>query len=362
MGSPKALIAMSGGVDSSVAALLTQQAGLECIGAMMRLYDNDTIGEKSKTCCSLDDAEDARSVARRLGMPFYVFNFQKEFEEKVISKFICSYEQGLTPNPCIDCNRYLKFDKFLHRARELGCEYVVTGHYAQIRQDPQTGRYLLCRAADRSKDQTYVLYSLNQEQLAHVRLPLGSLTKAEARQIAEEFGFINAKKRDSQDICFVPDGDYVGFMKRFTGKSYASGDFLDQNGRIVGHHSGAVCYTLGQRKGLGLAMGAPVYVCAKDMANNTVTVGPNEALFSRALRANDWNWFPFPVLTEPMPVTAKARYSQIEQPAVVYPEEDGFARVVFDNPQRALTPGQAVVLYDGDMVVGGGTITEILSE
>ena len=358
----KALIAMSGGVDSSVAALLTLQAGFDCMGAMMRLYDNETIGDDSKTCCSLDDAEDARSVARKMGMPFYVFNFKREFDEKVISKFIQSYEQGLTPNPCIECNRHLKFDLFLRRARELGCDYVVTGHYAQIRQDPDTGRYLLCRAADRSKDQTYVLYSLTQEQLSHVLLPLGALTKAEARAIAQENGFINARKRDSQDICFVPDGDYVGFMKRYTGKTYPAGDFLDRDGKVVGKHCGAVCYTLGQRKGLGLAMGAPVYVCAKDMAKNTVTVGPNEALFSRSLRANDWNWFPFPALTGPLRVTAKARYSQIEQPATVYPEDNGFARVVFDQPQRALTPGQAVVLYDGDTVVGGGTITEVIGE
>ena len=357
----KALIAMSGGVDSSVAAYLTQQAGYQCTGATMRLFDNSILGQdQESTCCSLDDVEDARSVARRLGFPFYVFNFKDDFEEKVIRKFIHCYECGATPNPCIDCNRYLKFDHLLRRGRELDCDRVVTGHYARIRFDESTGRYLLYKAADLSKDQSYVLYSLSQEQLAHTRFPLGEMTKAEARAIAEAQGFINARKHDSQDICFVPDGDYVAFMERYTGKKYTPGDYLDLQGNVVGRHKGAVSYTLGQRKGLNLAMGTPVYVCAKDMEKNTVTVGPNEALFSTTLRANDWNWFPFPALSEPIRVSAKARYNQQPQPATVFPEEDGFARVVFDQPQRALTPGQAVVLYDGDMVVGGGTITEVL--
>ncbi len=357
----KALIAMSGGVDSSVAAFLTQQAGFDCIGVTMRLYDNaPDDGCDSNTCCSLEDVEDARSVARRLGMPFYAFNFKADFREKVIEKFVRCYECGLTPNPCIDCNRHLKFDHLLRRGMELGCDCVVTGHYAQIRRDEDSGRYILYQAADRSKDQSYVLYSLTQEQLAHTRFPLGSLSKSDARKIAQEQGFINARKHDSQDICFVPDGDYVAFMQRHTGKEYPGGDFLDLDGKVVGRHDGAVRYTLGQRKGLGLAMGAPVYVCAKDMEKNTVTVGPNEALFSTSLLAEDWNWFPFGELQEPLRVTAKARYNQPPQPATVYPEADGIARVVFDEPQRALTPGQAVVLYDGDMVVGGGTITKIL--
>ena len=357
----KALVAMSGGVDSSVAAFLTQQAGFDCIGVTMRLYDNmpDECCD-SNTCCSLEDVEDARSVARRLGMPFYAFNFKADFREKVIEKFIHCYECGLTPNPCIECNRHLKFDHLLRRGVELGCDYVVTGHYAQIKQDEQTGRYILYKAADASKDQSYVLYCLTQEQLAHTRFPLGGLTKSEARAIAEAQGFINARKHDSQDICFVPDGDYAAFMERYTGKDYPAGNFLDLNGNVVGQHQGAIRYTLGQRKGLGLAMGAPVYVCAKDMAQNTVTVGPNEALFATTLLANDWNWFPFPALTQPLRVSAKARYNQPPQPATVYPEADGTARVVFDAPQRALTPGQAVVLYDGDMVVGGGTITTVL--
>ena len=353
----KALIAMSGGVDSSVSAFLTLQKGLECIGATMRLYDKK---DAESSCCSLDDVEDARSVAHRLGMPYYVFNFTDAFDEKVIQKFIRCYECGLTPNPCIDCNRFLKFEQLLQRAQVLGCDFIVTGHYARICQDPDSGRYLLKKAVDTPKDQTYFLYSLTQEQLKHTLFPLGELTKAEVRQIAQDQGFINARKRDSQDICFVPDGDYLRFLEHYTGKQYPKGDFLDLQGNTVGQHNGAVGYTFGQRKGLGIALGEPVYVCAKDMAANTVTVGPNEALFATTLEAQDWQWFPFPELTEPLRVTAKARSRHIPQSATVYPADNGFARVVFDTPQRAVTPGQTVVLYQGDMVIGGGTITEVL--
>ena len=353
----KALIGMSGGVDSSVAALRMLQSGYECIGATMRLFDS---ADQESTCCSLEDVEDARAVARRMGIPHYVFNFKEEFDRQVMAKFVRCYEAGLTPNPCIDCNRHLKFDKLLHRARELGCDYVASGHYAQIRQDPQTGRYLLYKAADSAKDQTYFLACLSQEQLAHIQFPLGGLTKQQVRQIAEENGFVNARKHDSQDICFVPDGDYVAFLERYTGKHYAPGDYLDLQGQVVGQHRGAVAYTIGQRKGLGIALGQPVYVCGKDMEKNTVTVGPSQALFSNALRGNGWQWYPFETLTAPMAVTVKTRHSQKSQPGTAYPEENGFARVEFDTPQRAVTPGQAVVLYQGDLVVGGGTITQAL--
>ena len=357
MAQQKALIAMSGGVDSSVAAYLTQQAGYLCTGATMRLVDNALLGrEQESSCCSLDDAEDARSVAYRLGMRFHVLNAADQFRQQVVDRFVQSYEHGLTPNPCIECNRHLKFEHLLEKALLLGNDYIVTGHYAQIRQDERSGRYLLCKAVDTAKDQTYFLACLTQEQLAHTLFPLGALTKEQVRQIAQEQGFLNARKRDSQDICFVPDGDYVAFLERYTKKHYPAGNFLDMKGNVVGQHNGAVGYTLGQRKGLGLAMGAPVYVCGKDMAANTVTVGPEEVLFTNTLLAKDWNWFPFPTLTEPMRVTAKARSRHTEQPATVYPEADGYARVVFDQPQRAITPGQAIVLYDGDMVIGGGTI------
>ena len=355
----KALIAMSGGVDSSVAAHLMQLAGFDCIGATMRLFDKNASGEESK-CCSLDDVEDARSVAYRLGMPFYVFNFTDRFREMVMDKFVRCYECGLTPNPCIDCNRYLKFQELLQRARLLDCDCIATGHYASIRYCEATGRYLLYKAADTAKDQSYFLCSLTQEQLAHIHFPLGDLTKEAVRAIALENGFLNARKRDSQDICFVPDGDYYAFIKEYTGKTYPDGSFLDMDGRVIGRHHGAVGYTRGQRKGLGLAMGTPVYVYGKDMAQNTVTVSDNAALFSRTLRANDWNFFPFDTLTEPLRVYAKARSRMAEQPATAYPEENGVVRVEFDAPQRAITTGQAVVLYDGDQVIGGGTITDVL--
>lgn len=357
MTNSKALIGMSGGVDSSVAALLMLREGFECIGATMRLYNNEDIGqEETKTCCTLEDVEDARVVARRMGIPHYTFNFRDDFEENVIRRFVRQYEQGLTPNPCIDCNRYLKFEHLLRRAMELGCDYVVTGHYAQIRQDPVTGRFLLLKAVDGDKDQTYFLYTLTQHQLAHTRFPLGSLTKSQVRAIAAEHGFVNARKRDSQDICFVPDGDYVEFLERYTGKKYPAGSFLDLQGKVVGTHRGAVAYTTGQRRGLGLAMGAPVYVCGKDMAANTVTVGPSEALFHGSLEAGDCNWIPFPALTKPMRVTARIRHTRADQPATVTPLPDGRIRVDFDTPQRAITPGQAVVLYQDDLVLGGGTI------
>lgn len=348
----KALIGMSGGVDSSVAAYLTQQAGLECIGATMLLY--------STACSSPDSVADAQSVARRLGMDFHVLDFSEEFRTRVMDHFAQSYESGLTPNPCIECNRHLKFSKFLDQALTLGCDYVVTGHYARIQLDETSGRYLLRKAKDEAKDQSYFLYGIPQAHLSRVLFPLGDLTKAEVRQIADEQGFINAKKKDSQDICFIPDGDYLAFLKRHTGKEYPAGNYLDLSGNVIGQHGGAVGYTIGQRKGLGIALGAPAYVCSKDMEKNTVTLGPNEALFHTTLLANDWNWLAFSALTEPMKLQAKARSRMVEQPATVYPEENDYVRVVFDEPQRALTPGQAVVLYDGDVVVGGGIIREIL--
>ena len=355
-GRPQAMIAMSGGVDSSVAAYLMQQAGYDCMGVTMKLYENEDAGvPRGHTCCALDDVEDARRVAYALGMPYYVFNYKDAFREQVMARFAAAYQHGATPNPCLDCNRYLKFGLLETRARALGCDVLATGHYARIEQLPD-GRYTLKKAVDTTKDQSYVLAWLTQEQLAHTRFPLGGLHKTEAREIAEAHGFCNAHKHDSQDICFVPDGDYVGFMERYTGKYYPDGDFVDLDGRVVGRHHGAVRYTCGQRKGLGLALGAPVYVCGKDMEKNTVTVGPESALFTTTLVAGDFNWISIPALTGPMHIKAKARYRQTEQPATVRPLPDGKVEVEFDEPQRAITRGQAVVLYDGDVVVGGGTI------
>lgn len=347
----KALIGMSGGVDSSVAAWLCQQEGMDCVGASMALY---CPGEENPS------AGDARAVAEGLKIPFQLLDFREAFAQKVMDAFVRSYEAGYTPNPCIVCNHALKFGAMLDAAIAMGCTHVVTGHYAAIRRDEESGRYLLCKAKDSAKDQTYFLACLTQYQLAHTLFPLGDLTKAQVRRIAQEHGFVTAGKRDSQDICFVPGGDYVAFLEAYTGKRYAPGAYLDRNGRVVGTHRGAVAYTLGQRKGLGVALGAPMYVCGKDMQANTVTLGRNEDLFSSALLGQDMNWFPFPTLEAPLSVTAKIRHSQYEQEAVVYPMEGGQVRVEFAVPQRAVTPGQAVVLYQGDTVVGGGTIARAI--
>ena len=351
----RALIAMSGGVDSSVAALLTLNEGYECIGCTMKLHDDpaETVRE-SHTCCTLDDVEDARSIAYKLGMKFYVFNFQDGFREKIIDKFIRCYECGMTPNPCIDCNRYMKFDKLFERARILDCSRIVTGHYARIvRKD---GRFALLKAADESKDQSYVLYQLTQELLAHISFPLGNLSKQETRRLAEENGFINSNKPDSQDICFVPDGNYAKVIEKLTGKVYPEGDFVDRDGNVLGRHKGIIRYTIGQRKGLEIALGRPMYVVALDSKNNRVVLGDNEDLFKTELTASDFNYIPGEMPAGPFRCTAKVRYKHPEQPATARLMDDGRVKVVFDQPQRAITPGQAVVLYDDDEVLGGGTI------
>ena len=354
----KALIAMSGGVDSSVAALLTIEKGLDCIGCTMKLYeaeDTDLPPEAGKTCCSLDDTEDARSVAFKLGMPFYAFNYKDEFREKVMEKFAASYERGETPNPCIDCNNYLKFGKLHERAKVLGCEYVVTGHYARIEKD-SAGRYLLKKALDDSKDQSYVLYGLTQEKLAHTMFPLGGLTKAEARKIAEAHGFVNANKPDSQDICFVPDGDYAKVVGKITGNEPVPGDFVDKNGNVLGRHKGIINYTIGQRKGLGIAVGHPIFVCEICPEKNCVVLGENEDLMKREVLVSDFNWISGEAPEGPVRCAAKTRYRMKEQPATAYPLPDGGVKIIFDEPQRAITPGQSAVCYDGDIVLGGGEI------
>ena len=352
----KALVAMSGGVDSSVTALLMKQNGYDCMGVTMKLFSNEEVNIRDNTCCSLDDVEDVRSVAHTLGMPYHVFNFSDKFAQCVIEKFIDAYENGRTPNPCIDCNRYLKFDKLYQRAKELGYDYIATGHYARVEFSEEHGRFLLKKAVDPGKDQSYVLYSLTGEQLSHTVFPLGTLTKNEVREIAEKHGFVNARKHDSQDICFVTSGKYSDFIEGYTGRTYPEGNFVDKDGNILGRHKGIIRYTVGQRKGLGLALPHPMYVIKVDTLSNTVVLGENEDLFSKTVTADNINLISVDNIYKPMRVKAKVRYSQPEQWATAVQTDENTITLEFDEPQRAITQGQALVLYDGDIVVGGGTI------
>lgn len=358
MKNEKVMVGMSGGVDSSVCAALLLKEGYDVSGVTLRLYDGEDYDSgKTRTCCSLSDVEDARAVCVRMGIKHYAFNFKEDFKEYVIKNFIDEYENGRTPNPCIECNRHIKFDAMLLRAETLGYDKIATGHYASLKK-AENGRYLLCRAADAAKDQTYVLYSMTQKQLSKTLFPLGTLTKPQVRKIAEENGFVNAKKPDSQDICFVPDGDYAGFIERFTGKTALHGDFINETGEKLGEHKGVIRYTVGQRKGLGIALGKHAYVVEKNPQNNTVTLGDEDALFYKRVLVKDVNFIPFDELSEGMRVTAKLRYRHKEQPAVISPAENGCVLIEFDEPQRAPSAGQAAVFYDGDIVVGGGTIVK----
>lgn len=353
----KALIAMSGGVDSSVAAFLMKEAGYDCIGATMKLFQSEDVDlSKEHTCCSIDDVEDARSVATALGMPYYVFNFSERFKEEVMDKFVCAYENGITPNPCIECNRRLKFEYLHNRAKELGYYYVVTGHYAIIDFNEATERYELKKAVDPTKDQSYVLYSMTQNQLAHTLFPLGSMPKTKAREIAESNNFINAQKHDSQDICFVTNGKYSDFIEHYTGKNYPEGNFVDVHGNILGRHKGIIRYTIGQRKGLGLSLKESMYVLSVEPETNTVVLGYDSDLFSTTLTAKNINLISVENLYTPMRVKARVRYKHQEQWATATQLDEDTIQVIFDEPQRAITKGQAVVLYDEDKVVGGGTI------
>ena len=352
----KALVAMSGGVDSSVAALLMRQAGFDCAGVTMKLYEGRSSAD-GKSCCTADDAEDARSVAARLGMPFYVLNMKEDFRRDVIDPFVGTYEAGATPNPCIECNRQLKFSRLWDKCVPLGCTVMATGHYARTERRDD-GRWLLRKAVHGEKDQSYVLYMLTQQELSRTRFPLGVLTKEQVRALAAENGLLNARKRDSQDICFVPDGDYAAFIRRYTGRDYPPGDFINEQGEVLGRHRGLIGYTVGQRRGLGIAAARPLYVLRKDMAANAVVLGENERLFSRRLTARRINLIPFDSLPGPIRCKARVRYSQTEQPATVTQTGPDELEVIFDEPQRAVTAGQAVVLYDGDLVLGGGTIWE----
>ncbi len=342
----RVLVAMSGGVDSSAAVYLLREQGYDCVGATMELY-----GTPAETL------EDARAAAERMGIPHHVLPLCREFEERVIGRFVEGYRRGETPNPCVDCNRFLKFGLLHRKARELGCDYLATGHYARILEDG-AGGWRLCKAADLGRDQSYVLYPIPRELLGRTLFPLGGLTKAQAREMAERAGLANAQKRDSQDICFIPDGDYLAFLERYTGQSFPAGDIVDLEGRVVGRHRGAAGLTIGQRRGVGVSSPGRIYVCAKCMEDNTVTVGPEESLYSTGCAARDWNWLVEPP-EQPFDALVKTRYRQREQPVRVVPEGDR-VRLEFAQPQRAVTPGQAAVVYDeSGAVLGGGTIAEV---
>ncbi len=351
----KVMVGMSGGVDSSVAAKLLIDDGYDVTGATLRLFEgNDE--EDSSTCCSLADVEDARNVCYKLGIEHFVFNFKNEFKEKVMNSFVESYLKGETPNPCIECNKHIKFDKMLRQAETLGYDYIATGHYAVREFDEITGKYILKRPKDRSKDQTYVLYGITQYQLSKTLFPLGTYEKPEIRSIAENAQLINSRKPDSQDICFVPDGNYSAFISKNTDAEIRDGYFLDTDGNIIGTHKGIINYTIGQRRGIGISIGRPAYVTDKNATNNTVTIGDEKDLYKSEIIAYNVNLISIDKIKDGMNVTAKIRYSKNEQPAILTNLENGEILVKFTEPQRAPAKGQAVVFYDDDVVIGGGTI------
>lgn len=354
---------MSGGVDSSVAAWLLKKQGYDVIGVTMQIWQDEEniVQEENGGCCGLSAVDDARRVAAAIGIPYYVMNFKDEFQKSVIEYFTKEYLAGRTPNPCIACNRYVKWEALLQRSLSIGADYIATGHYARIEHLPN-GRYAIRRSATMEKDQTYALYNLTQEQLARTLMPVGEYSKDRIREMADEIGLLVAHKPDSQDICFVPDGDYTAFIERITKNKPRPGKFIHQNGQVLGTHQGLIHYTIGQRKGLGIAYEYPLYVIDKDITSNTVILGPNDALFQKALLAENCNLIAIDKLEAPLRVTAKTRYRQKDVPAVIEPLADGKIKVTFDEPQRAITPGQAVVFYDGDYVVGGGIIAAPLKE
>lgn len=353
---PKVLMAMSGGVDSTTAALLLQEAGYDVIGVTLKMFDNKDIGLGDENDSSLTNAADAKRAAEKLGFPHFTFDFCSCFRKYVIDHFIAEYEKGRTPNPCVDCNKHVKLGQLFSKAEELGCDYIATGHYANVKFNEETGRWLLLRGKDRQKDQSYMLYNLTQIQLARILFPLGQLHKTQIRERAEAEGLENARKPDSQDICFVPDGDYAGVIHNITKRKPEPGTFIHLDGTVLGVHKGQLHYTIGQRKGLGIAYRYPLYVIKKDVEKNIVYLGPQDALYSDTLVAEHCNLISVSELDSPMRVTAKPRYRAKDVPAVIEPLDDGNIKVIFDEPQRALTPGQAVVFYQDDVVVGGGTI------
>lgn len=362
-GAERVLMAMSGGVDSSVGALVLRDAGFDVTGVTMKLFGNDDIFiEGESSCCSLDDVEDARQVCLELGLEHFVYNFTHSFAENVVDRFCQAYLMGETPNPCIDCNRYLKFEALQKRRRELSFDYVATGHYARRAFNAETGRYELKRGLDANKDQSYVLFHLTQDTLAHILFPLGDLSKPQVRALAQEHGFANARKTESQDICFVPDGDYAAFIHRREGDSraFAPGPIVNRAGEVLGQHTGLVHYTIGQRKGIGVAAAEPLYVFAKDVERNELIVDTAERAQCDTIEVRDVNFISRASLEQPGHFTVKTHYRQKPLWATVEQTDEDQILIHFDEPQRACAPGQAAVVYDGDSVVCGGTITRSL--
>ena len=353
----KVVVGMSGGVDSSVAAYLLKEQGYDVIGVTMQIWQDEerAVEEENGGCCGLSAVDDARRVAAALDIPYYVMNFKKEFKENVIDYFIGEYLHGRTPNPCIACNRYVKWESLLKRSMDIGADYIATGHYARIEQLPN-GRYSLKRSATLAKDQTYALYNLTQEQLARTLMPVGEYSKDEVREMAEKINLRVANKPDSQDICFVPDGDYAGFIERTLDAELPTGNFVTLDGKVLGKHKGITHYTVGQRKGLGLALGYPAFVIEIRPETNEVVIGTNEDSMSNYVRANKLNFMSIPDLTEPMRVFAKIRYNHKGAWCTIEKTGEDEVLCTFEEAQRAITPGQAVVFYDGDYVLGGGTI------
>ena len=353
----KIVVGLSGGVDSSVAAYLLKQAGHEVIGVTMQIWqeEENSIQEENGGCCGLSAVEDARRVAQMLEIPYYVMNFRQEFKKAVIDYFVAEYMEGRTPNPCIACNRYVKCESLYHRARAIGADGIATGHYSRIVK-LENGRYALQKSITDAKDQTYALYNLTQEQLEHTLMPVGAYSKEEIRKLAEEIGLLVANKPDSMEICFVPDNDYAGFIEEYTGREFSEGNFVNTAGEVLGKHKGIIHYTVGQRKGLGIALGARTFVKEIRPETNEVVLASNEELFSDVLYASRINFMSIETLQQPMEVMAKIRYNHKGAKATIELVEEDVVKVTFAEPQRAITPGQAVVWYDGDIVVGGGTI------